>query len=423
MAMNETKQLMEFISASPSPFHAVAVLSKALEDGGYQALSETRRFKLEKGGKYYLTRSDSALIAFTVPKKLIKGYSIIASHTDSPALKLKQNPEVNAYGYTTLNVEAYGGLLLSPWFDRPLSLAGRVFIKTDEGIERKLVDLARPLVIIPSLAIHLNREANKGIDYKIQRELLPLFAEGFEKDSFKTLLAGQIECDVEDILDFDLFLYDKTSPAFFGKDNEFFSSGKIDDLACAYCSIRALLECETESEYINLVSLFDNEEVGSSSRVGALSDFLKCVTERIAFSLGFDEEERLILKENSFMLSADNGHALHPNYPEKSDIVNKCLLNKGVLIKYSANQKYTTDGESGAFVKNLCAENDIPYQCFLNNSDLPGGSTLGNLSERRFSVKCADVGLPQLSMHSPYETAGSKDTGSLIKLFKAFLSR
>ncbi len=417
-----TKNLIEFIRKSPSPFHVVDNFRTLLKESGFMELDERKRFSLEKGRKYFVTRNSTSIIAFTLPETDIKGYSIISAHTDSPGFRLKPNPEVTSSGeYTTLNIEGYGGMLLSPWFDRPLSIAGRAFVKRGEEVKEELVDFDEDLVTIVNLAIHQNRKANEGINYKVQKELLPLFALGNEKGTFTKYLAKKLNAEEKDVLDADLFLYNRTPASIWGLNKEFFSSSKIDDLGCAYNAIAALKDSK-ESSKIQMVALFDNEEVGSGTKQGALSDFLKSTLDRIAYALSFDEEKRLMLIQDSFMLSADNGHALHPNYPEVCDIVNKPILNKGILIKYSANQKYTTDASSGAFVKQLCLQHDIPYQIFVNNSDVPGGSTLGNLSSQRVSIRTADVGICQLAMHSPYESAGCKDNEYLFRLFEAFLN-
>ncbi len=421
--LENAKILTDFISSSPSPYHVVANMRKGFENANFIELEEKRRFLLEKGKSYFVTRNGSAVIAFKIPEKPLKRIHIISAHTDSPSFKIKPDPEVvSSSCYTTLNVEGYGGMLMAPWFDRPLSIAGRVFVDTADGVECRLVNFDEDLVSIVNLAIHQNRKANEGICYKVQKELLPIFADKAEKGSFISLLSKHLDVEKKDILDYDLFLYSRTPSSFWGLDKAFFSIGKIDDLECAHSAYRALIETPCSESTMIAVALFDNEEVGSGSKQGALSDFLKTTLDRVFASLKIDEEEKAMLEASSFMLSADNGHALHPNYPEVSDIVNKPVVNGGVLIKYSANQKYTTDAESGAFVKKLMKDNNIPYQVFVNNSDVVGGSTLGNLSTQKISIRTADVGLAQLAMHSPYETAGVKDVSYLLSLFKAFFS-
>ncbi len=285
-------------------------------------------------------------------------------------------------------------------------------------MEEKLINLGQKLtVVIPNLAIHQNREANSGWKISVQKEMLPLFGDGNE--NFLSYVAQAAECREEDLLDFELFLYNRTTPAFFGADNAFFASPKIDDLGCAWTALESLLVSEPKDK-IAMAAVFDNEETGSGTKQGALSDFLLATIDRIAMSFQLNTEEKYMLLASSRMISADNGHAVHPNYAEKSDITNRPRMNGGVLLKYSANQKYTTDGESGAFVRLLMENNNIPYQVFHNNSDVAGGSTLGNLSSQKVSIKTCDVGCAQLAMHSSYESAGTKDTSALMDLFKAF---
>ena len=421
--LENAKALTDFISSSPSPYHVVENMRKGFEAAGFIELEENRRFSLEKGKSYFVARNGSAVIAFRIPAKPLERVNVISAHTDSPSFKIKPDPEVvSSSCYTTLNVEGYGGMLIAPWFDRPLSVAGRVFVDTADGVERCLINFDEDLVSIVNLAIHQNRKANEGICYKVQKELLPVFADRAEKGSFISLLSERLNVEKKDILDYDLFLYSRTPASFWGLDKAFFSSSKIDDLECAHTAYRAIIETPCDGASLTVAALFDNEEVGSGSKQGALSDFLKTTFDRIFACLGMDDEEKAIALSSSFMLSADNGHALHPNYPEVADIVNKPVVNGGVLIKYSANQKYTTDAESGAFVKKLMKDNNIPYQVFVNNSDMVGGSTLGNLSAQKVSIRTADVGLAQLAMHSPYETAGVKDVSYLLSLFKAFFS-
>lgn len=420
--LDYTKGLLEYISESPTCFQAVATIEKTLQKVGFICLDETKRFKLETNKAYYVKRNNSSLIAFKIPENY-KGFSIIASHTDSPTFKLKNDCEVvKEEKYTTLNTEGYGGMLLAPWFDRPLSIAGRVFIKKDNEIEEKLVTIDRDLLTIVNLAIHQNREANKGIEYKKQVDMLPIFALGNKKGAINTLIANTLNVDEDQILSSDLFLYNRMKPSIWGLDDEFFSSPRIDDLQGVYTSLTALINTEPSS-YINMALFLDNEEVGSGTKQGALSDFLKITIDRIANSLNWDVEDKAIYQANSFMVSSDNGHALHPNYMQVNDISNKPVLNGGVLIKHSANQKYTTDASSEALFKFILEKENIPYQEFFNNSDVPGGSTLGNLISRSYSINTIDIGAAQLAMHSPYETGGTKDTYYLVKAMEAFYKR
>lgn len=419
--IDSAKKLMAMLEKSPSQFHVVDNVSKYLDDSGFKYLDERKPFNLEKGKSYYTKRNNTSIIAFRVPQNF-DGINIVAAHTDSPTFRIKANPDVKAKGLPTrLNVEGYGGMLLAPWFDRPLSIAGRIFIKAGSGIEERLIDFGSSCVQIVNLAIHQNREANSGYKYSIQNDLLPIFADEDYDKSFDDVVAEKANVQKEEILSYDLFLYNKQQPQFFGQDDAFFSASRIDDLECAYTAIEGLINAEPES-MIAMVSLFDNEEVGSGTKQGALSDFLQNTVSRIYLSLGLSEEEKYMHIASSRMLSADNAHAVHPAFTQKSDITNKPRMNGGVVIKYSANQKYTTDAETGAFTKNLMDQNDIPNQYFFNNSDVPGGSTLGNLSSWKISIRSCDVGAAQLAMHSPYETAGTKDVYHLESLFTKFLS-
>ncbi len=419
----DTEELCTFISASPTQFHAVRNMKEQLAMKGFISLDEKERWNLRKGSSYFVTRNGSALIAFSIPGNDYRGYSLVSAHTDSPAFKVKTDAEVTASKlYTTLNTEVYGGLLMAPWFDRPLSIAGRVFVRNGRSIEERLVDFSRAVAMIPNLAIHMNRKVNEENGYKAQKDMLPIFAEGNEKGRFLHSIAELAACSVEDLLEYELFLYPVSPWTFWGLNNEFFSSPRIDDLMCAYTSFRAIMEAECH-DYAPMICLFDNEETGSGTKQGALSDFLPSVISRIAYSLNLSEEDNAIKKASSFMISADNCHALHPNYSEKCDITNKAVMNGGIAIKFSAAQKYTTDAESASYLRFLMDDEKIPYQYFVNHSDIPGGSTLGNLSAQKLSIPSVDIGAAQLAMHSPYESAGCRDTESLLRLFRAFLSR
>lgn len=418
--LEQAKKLVDFIAVTPTSYHAVSNSEKVLKENGFIELIEGRKFNLERGQGYFVKRSSSALIAFRIPENP-EFFNVVASHTDSPCFKVKWNPEVKGNEFPTrLNTECYGGLIAYTWFDRPLSLAGRVFYRKDGEIIERLVNFKDKLnLVIPSLAIHQNREVNNGWKISMQNEMLPLFGDG--EEDFLSILAQ--ECNVKrfDILDYDLYLYNNTPAVFSGAENEYFSAPRIDDLECAYSSLVSILNSKGKKA-ISMIALFDNEETGSGTRQGALSDFLKQTIKRISSSLRWNEEERYVALARSFMLSADNGHAVHPAHPEKSDISNKPRMNGGVLIKYAASQKYTTNGESGAYTKSLLEKNKIPYQIFFNNSDIPGGSTLGQLSNQKISITTCDCGLAQLAMHSSYETAGVKDVTSLIAFFTTFLS-
>ena len=397
-------------------------MKKRFEENGYQYLSEKEYWNLEKGGKYVVMRNHSALIAFSVPEKDTMRFHIMASHSDSPSFKIKENPEIRVENtYTKLNVEGYGGMLMAPWFDRPLSVAGRVILRNDGKLEERLVNVDRDLVMIPSLAIHMNREANKGLSYNPQKDLLPLLGCGSEKKALMDIIAEELNVEREDILTHDLFLYNRMPGTIWGADREFVSSARLDDLQCAFASMEGMLR-GLKQDSIAVHCVLDNEEVGSATKQGAASTFLKDTLRRINDGLGRSYEEYLMTLADSFMISADNAHALHPNYADKADPVNHPVINGGIVIKYNANQKYCTDAVSAAMLRGICERAGVNCQIFVNRSDIPGGSTLGNISNTQVPMNTVDIGLPQLAMHSPYETAGVKDTWSLIKAAEEFFS-
>ena len=415
MYIETTEKLLDFIKKSPTAFQAVGEMQKRLTENGFEELSEKEYWKLVPGGKYLVTRNHSALIAFCIPEKESRAVHIMASHSDSPSFKIKENPEIKAdNSYVKLNVEKYGGMLMAPWFDRPLSVAGRVVIRSNDGLEEKMVNIERDLVMIPNLAIHMNREANNGVAYNPQKDLLPLFAAENTDRTLLELIADQAGIEKKDIISYDLFLYNRMPGTIWGADNEFVSSARLDDLQCAFASMEGMLRAENKTS-IAVHCVMDNEEVGSGTRQGAASTFLKDTLLRINMGLGRTYEEYLMTLAGSFMVSADNAHALHPNYADKTDPTNHPVLNKGIVIKFNANQKYCTDAVSAAEFKELCAKADVPYQIFVNRSDIAGGSTLGNISNTQVPMNTVDIGLPQLAMHSPYETAGVKDTEYLVR--------
>ena len=370
-----------------------------------------------------MTRNDSAIIAFRIPEGEYKGFQIMASHCDSPVFKIKTNAEIVVdNSYVKLNVEKYGGMLCAPWLDRPLSVAGRVVVQTEEGIATKLVNVDRDLLIIPNVAIHMNRQVNDGYAFNAQVDMLPLFCEqGEEKNQFMQLIADEAAVQVEDILDTDLFLYDRMKGTTLGLHGEFIASGRLDDLQCAFASLKGFLAAKLKQS-IAVHCVYDNEEVGSGTKQGAASTFLKDTLQRISRAMGRSEEQYLMSIASSFMVSADNAHAVHPNHAEKADPTNRPYMNRGIVIKYSANQKYTTDGVSGAVMRAICKKAEVPYQTFTNRSDMLGGSTLGNISQAQVALNTVDIGLPQLAMHSPYETAGARDTAYLIEAARVLFS-
>lgn len=415
MYIETTEKLLDFIEKSPTAFQAVDEMQKRLTENGFEVLSEKEYWKLVPGGKYLVTRNNSALIAFCIPEKESRVFHIMASHSDSPSFKIKENPEIKVdNSYVKLNVEKYGGMLMAPWFDRPLSVAGRVIIRRNGGLKEKLINIKRDLVMIPNLAIHMNREANNGVAYNPQKDLLPLFAAGNTDRTLLEIIAEQTGIKKEDIISHDLFLYNRMPGTIWGADKEFVSSARLDDLQCAFASMEGLLRAQNH-ESIAVHCVMDNEEVESGTKQGAASTFLKDTLLRINMGLGRTYEEYLMTLAGSFMVSADNAHALHPNYTDKTDPTNHPVLNKGIVIKFNANQKYCTDAVSAAIFKELCTKAGVPYQTFVNRSDIAGGSTLGNISNTQVPMNTVDIGLPQLAMHSPYETAGVKDTEYLVR--------
>ena len=415
MYIETTEKLLDFIEKSPTAFQAVDEMQKRLTENGFEVLSEKEYWKLIPGGKYLVTRNNSALIAFCIPEKESRVFHIMASHSDSPSFKIKENPEIKVdNSYVKLNVEKYGGMLMAPWFDRPLSVAGRVIIRRNGGLKEKLINIKRDLVMIPNRAIHMNREANNGVSYNPQKDLQPLFAVGNTDRTLLEIIAEQTGVKKEDIISHDLFLYNRMPGTIWGADKEFVSSARLDDLQCAFASMEGLLRAQNH-ESIAVHCVMDNEEVGSGTKQGAASTFLKDTLLRINMGLGRTYEEYLMTLAGSFMVSADNAHALHPNYTDKTDPTNHPVLNKGIVIKFNANQKYCTDAVSAAIFKELCTKAGVPYQTFVNRSDIAGGSTLGNISNTQVPMNTVDIGLPQLAMHSPYETAGVKDTEYLVR--------
>lgn len=415
MYKKTAKKLLKFIQKSPTAFQAVEEMSQRLQKEGFKELKEEKHWDLKAGGNYFVTRNHSAVIAFSIPKKPAWKFHIMASHSDSPALKIKENPEMEVEkAYIKLNVERYGGMLLAPWFDRPLSVAGRLIVRKNGEIQEKLVAVDKDLLVIPNLAIHMNREVNDGYKYNVQKDMLPLYSDYDGKGSFMKLMAAEADVAEEDILGHDLFLYDRTPGTVWGANEEFISAPRLDDIQCAFASLEGFLRGERK-ESIAVHCVLDNEEVGSTTKQGAASTFLKDTLMRINMGLGRTQEEYLMTLADSFMVSADNAHALHPNHTDKTDPVNRPVLNGGIVIKYNANQKYCTDGVSAAIFKDICDRAEVLYQTFVNRSDMAGGSTLGNISNTQVPMKTVDIGLAQLAMHSVYETTGAKDTESLAK--------
>lgn len=416
--MEILKDLMNFLDSSVTMFHAINECEKVLQNCGYIYLPENEKWNI-RAGKYYTKRNSSSLIAFDIANGDYH-FQISAAHSDSPTFKLKDRPIIESNGYLKLNVEAYGGMIDATWLDKPLTLAGRVMVDTGCGIETRLLYIDKDLLIIPNVPIHFNREINKGFAFNNQVDMLPVFSAGnLSEADFDKMLAKELGVKPEAILAKDLYLVNRQKAAVIGYDNELISSGRLDDLECVYTSLLGFIEA-MNNDHINVFAVFDNEEVGSVTKQGAMSTFLVSTLNRINKALGKSDEDYYRAIAKSMLISCDNAHAIHPNHPELFDVKNRPVLNKGIAIKESANQKYTTDAFSRAVLKKILDKNNIPYQTFANRSDIIGGSTLGNLSNTAVSMNAVDIGLPQLAMHSAYETAGAKDVEYAIEALRAF---
>ena len=416
--MEILRDLMNFLDSSVTMFHAINECEKVLQNCGYIYLPENEKWNI-RAGKYYTKRNSSSLIAFDIANGDYH-FQISAAHSDSPTFKLKDRPIIESNGYLKLNVEAYGGMIDATWLDKPLTLAGRVMVDTGCGIETRLLYIDKDLLIIPNVPIHFNREINKGFAFNNQVDMLPVFSAGnLSEADFDKMLAKELGVKPEAILAKDLYLVNRQKAAVIGYDNELISSGRLDDLECVYTSLLGFIEA-TNNDHINVFAVFDNEEVGSVTKQGAMSTFLVSTLNRIHKALGKSDEDYYRAIAKSMLISCDNAHAIHPNHPELFDVKNRPILNKGIAIKESANQKYTTDAFSRAILKKILDKNNIPYQTFANRSDIIGGSTLGNLSNTAVSMNAVDIGLPQLAMHSAYETAGAKDVEYAIEALRAF---
>lgn len=423
MYENLTSELLDFLQKSPTCYHVIANLRAKLSAAGYAELCEGGAWKLEEGGKYFVVRNESSLIAFRIPRREFTGYQIAAAHSDSPSFKIKENPEMEAEGaYVKLNVEKYGGMICAPWLDRPLSVAGKLVVREGDRFACRLVNVDRDFVMIPNLAIHMNRKVNDGYAFNPQQDMLPLLGDSSAKGMFMDLIAESAGVKKEDIAGSDLFLYSRTPGTVWGAHGEYLSAGHLDDLECGYANFRGFLDAEENRDSVPVYAIFDNEEVGSGTKQGADSTFLADTLERIGVSCGRTAEQNRTAVASSFMISADNAHAVHPNHGDVADPVNRPVMNGGIVIKYNANQKYTTDSVSAAIFKAVCGKAGVPIQEFTNRSDMAGGSTLGNISNAHVSLNTVDIGLAQLAMHSPYETAGTKDPAYLAQAMRTFFS-
>ena len=406
------EMLKNFLDASHSVYHAAAYLEKVLTDAGYTRLLEKDSWELVPGGKYYVTRGGTAVLAFRVPQETPVGFLMSASHSDRPTFKIKENGELKG-NYTRLATEKYGGMLVAPWLDRPLSLAGRALVETESGVCTKLVDIDRDLMMIPNVAIHMNRQANDGFKWNPAVDTLPLIGGKEAAGKLNQLLEETVGGK---ILGHDLYLYIREKATVWGINEEYISSAALDDLECAWCCTQGFLKAG-ESRSMPVLCVFDSEEVGSNSVQGAASMFLENVLQRICRALGLELPRMLA---QSFMISADNAHAVHPNHPEFADAGNAPVMNGGVVLKFNASQRYTTDGVSAAIFRKACGKADVPVQTYCNRADVPGGSTLGHISLMHVSVPSADIGMAQLAMHSCYETAGIQDALWLEEAMAAY---
>lgn len=410
-----TSELIDFIAESPVAFAVIENAAKRLEDAGYTRVDPSS--ELTRGGRYYTTRNGSSLIAFRLSEADPIGFMLTASHSDSPLFKLKTNSEVKACDrYLKLATEVYGGGIYASWFDRPLSVAGRVVLRDGDRLTVRTVSIDDDLCVIPNTCIHFNREVNKGYAYNPAVDTLPLIGSAADQNALMQRIAERLCVAPEAIVSSDLYVFNRMRGTVFGLGKEFFSAPRIDDQQCAFATLKGFLASETKGS-VPMLAIFDNEEVGSSTKQGAASDFLRTATERIADVYG---RTLASLLPSSMMLSCDNAHAQHPNHPELSDQKNAPHMNEGIVIKHNANQKYTTDAVSEALFVTLCERANIPVQHYANRSDIAGGSTLGSIASARVSMNSVDIGLAQLAMHSSYETAGTKDTAYLADAAKAF---
>ena len=405
-------EFLDFMNASPSSYHAIANLAAMVEEAGYVRLSEQDAWNIRPGGKYYICRGGTALMAFRIPEAITGGFLMSASHCDRPTFKIKENAELTG-AYTRLAVERYGGMIISPWLDRTLGVAGRVLVETETGIQNKLVKIDRDLLMMPNVAIHMNRQVNEGYKWNPAVDTIPLLGGKNAKGKWEALLE---EAAGGKVLGHDLYLYVRDQAKVWGVDDEFVSAQALDDLECAWGCTRGFLKAK-DNGCINVLCVFDSEEVGSASVQGAGSTLLSDVLGRICVALDLDEK-RMLAK--SFLVSADNGHAIHPNHPEFSDPTNAPVLGGGVVLKYNATLRYCTDGLSAAIFRKVCQEAEVPVQTFCNRADMPGGSTLGCISLAHVSVPTVDIGLAQLAMHSCYETGAVADVAHLENAMAAY---
>lgn len=419
--MSKKEELINLLSKSYSVFHVVKNIEDEFIKAGYIKLDECKSYHLEANKNYYVKRNDSSIIAFKLPNKLTNlHFQLTATHNDSPTFKLKPNPIKKIYNLIQLNTEPYGGGIYNTWFDKPLSIAGRVYVRNGLNIHSHLLNIDEDLCIIPNVCIHMNREINSGYKYNPSVDTLPILGVDSNDFDFNSYLLSKLNLTSGEVIAHDLYLYNREKPALLGINKEFLTSPREDDLASTYSVLLGFLSAKRSENTIQLFASFDNEEVGSLTKQGANSTFLIDTLKRISSCLDLSEDEFRRIIASSVMLSIDNAHANHPNHPELSDKNTMVTLNGGIVIKYNANQTYTSDALSSSIVKGLCLDNDIPYQEYTNRSDLRGGSTLGNLSQAEISITTVDIGLPQLAMHSSYETLGARDIDYMVKLTEKY---
>ncbi len=412
--MNRIDSLGQFLDSSHSVYHAVAALEEMLKNVGYVRLQECESWALVPGGKYYFVRGGSALAAFRIPVGAPKGFLIGAAHADRPAFQVKENGVLEGK-YTRLSTEKYGGMLMAPWLDRPLSVAGRVTVETETGVQTKLIDIDRDLLLIPNVAIHMNRTVNDGYKWNPAVDMIPLLGGAESGKKFWDMVEAEAGGK---LMGHDLYLYVRQNASRWGMEEEFISAQGLDDLECVWGCAQGFLDAKPTAN-IPVLCVFDSEEVGSSTYQGAGADLLQSAITRICKAVNAEEKELLA---GSFMVSADNAHALHPNHPELSDSANAPVVNGGVVVKCNANRRYTTDGLSAGVFRKICHGAGVPVQTYYNRADLPGGSTLGCISLSQVAVPSVDIGLAQLAMHSCYETAGVKDAEYLADAMSAYYS-
>lgn len=422
--MSYVQRLINDMNQSPCSYFVVDTIAKQLDAAGYIELKEYERWVLQEGCNYYVKRNQSSIISFKMGSELKKGFhfQVAASHADSPTYKLKDKPEVTAKGnYTKFSVEGYGGMIASSWVDRPLSIAGRVLVRNGNKMEHRLLNVDQDLLMIPNMAIHVNNTVNKGFEYKASTDLQPIISVGdISENCYEKILAETLNVKVEDIMARDIVLYNRAKVNQWGWEKEFISGPRIDNQFSAFTTLYAFMDAKVPNHQINIHCVFDNEEIGSTSKQGAKSTFLRDVIKRIGSQLEGNEEDIRCAIAKSFMVSCDNAHAIHPGHPERADAVDYICMNQGPAIKHHANQRYSTDAFSAAIIREVCQRANVPYQEYSNHPDMPSGGTLGILSSEKVSMHTVDIGTAQLAMHSSYETAGAKDVDYMVQALTAY---